>query len=387
MKLLRDSEWADEAFTPWAAPGIMATIGPTLEKPDDLCQAILEGATWFRFPCGYRQRPHLENARALRAAAARTGVTVQWVLDLPSSRPRTGRMDELRLTPGDKVLFWDPDTTPSPVAHNGALPVPLPGLEELLAKLSPSEGMWFCDGRLRFVIQELRERSVLAKLVEGNVPLKSSNSLFLPHSPSPFSVLTAPDRELLRSFAADGMVPQWLALSLIASAEDVRFVRHEVPEIVGQGVRMMAKVETTQAVENMDAIIQEADGIMVARGDLGLAIGFTRLPEVQEELVTAARQAGKVSVVATQILEAFAETGIPQRAELSDLSLIARQRAGVIMLGKETVFSPRPLACIRMARELLANETRRFERAARAQSQGRLGEVGKNAIGPPGQWK
>jgi pyruvate kinase len=100
---------------------------------------------------------------------------------------------------------------------------------------------------------------------------------------------------------------------------------------------------------------------MVARGDLGLAVGYTRLPEVQEQLVGLARRAAKPVVVATQVLEIFAETGLPQRAELSDLSLIARQRADAVMLGKETVFSARPLECIRLAREVLTHETRRFE--------------------------
>ena len=104
---------------------------------------------------------------------------------------------------------------------------------------------------------------------------------------------------------------------------------------------------------------------MVARGDLGLAVGYVRLPSVQEQLIAAARQAGKITVVATQVLEVFAETGLPLRAELSDLSLVARQRADVVMLGKETVFSPRPIECIRFAREVLTFETRRFENGSR----------------------
>jgi pyruvate kinase len=128
----------------------------------------------------------------------------------------------------------------------------------------------------------------------------------------------------------------------------------------------MAKFETVAAVDSAAEIISEADGIMVARGDLGLAVGYVRLPSVQEQLVAAARQAGKITVVATQVLEVFAETGLPLRAELSDLSLVARQRADVVMLGKETVFSPRPIECIQFAREVLTFETRRFENSSRA---------------------
>lgn len=340
----------------------MATIGPTLEKPEDLRRAIQAGASWFRLPCGYRQRPHVNNAIDVRTASKQAGVPVQLLLDLPSSRPRTGTMSELRLAVGDRVLFWDPEGAQGEPAKNGVRPVPLPGLTHLLEKLVPSQRMWFCDGRLNFVVAELHDSTVLAQLVHGSIPLKSSNSLFLPDSQSAFNALTPPDTALLEAFAASKVKPDWIALSLIATPEDVRESRREVKARLGD-VRIMAKFETVAALECAQEIIDESDGIMVARGDLGLAVGYTRLPEAQEELVAAARRAGKPVIVATQVLEMFAETGLPQRAELSDLSLVARQRADAIMLGKETVFSPRPLDCIRLAREVMAHETRRFEAA------------------------
>ncbi len=341
----------------------MATVGPTLEKGEDLRRAIQEGACWFRFPCGYRQRPHVENARAVRAAAAEAGVPVQLLLDLPSSRPRTGTMQELRLAIGDQVLFWDPDVSVS--APGGAGVVPLPGLETLLDKLAPKHGMWFCDGRIRFVVEKINGSHVLARMVEGSAPLKSSNSLFLPDSRSPFAPITPPDRDLLQAFAAAQLRPEWVALSLVATPEDVRTAGQEARRLLGQDLRVMAKFETLAAVECAEEIIAESDGIMVARGDLGLAVGYIRLPEVQEHLVAAARRAGKVSVVATQVLESFAENGLPLRSELSDLALVARQRAGAVMLGKETVFSPRPIECIRLAVAVLAHETRRLEAESR----------------------
>lgn len=342
----------------------MATLGPTLEKEDDLLKAIQAGAHWFRLPCGYRQRPHLENARAVRAAAERAGQSVQLLLDLPSSRPRTGTMAELRLAVGEQVLFWDPESCDAAPAKNGTLTVPLPGLADLMDKLVPTQRMWFCDGRLNFVVDELQSRAVLARMVQGTIPLKSSNSLFLPDSPEAFAPITALDRDLLRTFADARLRPDWVALSLIASPEDVRDGTQAVREHFLEQVRVMAKFETTQAVERAGEIIDAADGLMVARGDLGLAVGYIRLPEVQEHLVQAGRSRGKPVVVATQVLETFSETGLPQRAELSDLSLIARQRADAVMLGKETVFSPRPLDCIRLARDVLTHETRRFEAEA-----------------------
>jgi len=356
-----------------SAPEVMATLGPTLEKPEDIKRAIEAGARWFRSPCGYRQRPHLENARAVRVVSAEVGVPVRLLLDLPSSRPRTGKMEELRLTVGDRVRFWDPESSASSPASNGVFPVPVPGLAHLISKLAPSHHMWFCDGRLSFVVEALEQTSALARLEYGTIPLKSSNALFLPDSPSPFVVLTVDDRALLQAFAAERIIPDWVALSLIASPDDVQTGRREAREILGQDVRIMAKFETQEALACAEEIMKVSDGIMVARGDLGLAVGYMRLPEVQERLVSAARRAGKVSVVATQVLEVFAETGVPQRAELSDLSLIARQGASAVMLGRETVYSPRPIECIRFAREVLTYEARRFEAAQ--DPEGALGQA------------
>jgi pyruvate kinase len=350
----------------WETPEVMPTLGPTLESPKDLRLAIEAGARWFRLPCGYRQRPHLENCRAVREAAADQGVAVRLLLDLPSSRPRTGDMTALHVHAGDRVIFWDPQVEASEPVINGYPRVPLPRLFELLPKLRPAHRLWFCDGRLRFLVDEVRDASLVARVLEGVIPLKASNSIFLPDTPTPFTPITADDGGLLDSFAAAKVTPEWVALSLISSPEDVRAARKEVRRRVGRTDKIMAKFETVAAVECAEDIINAADGIMVARGDLGLAVGPVRLREVQERLVNAARRAQKPVVVATQVLEMFAETGIPQRSELSDLSLIARQRANAVMLGKETVFSPRPIECIRLAREVLAYETRRFERLSRA---------------------
>jgi pyruvate kinase len=350
-----------ENASAWKVPEIMATLGPTLEKPEDIRKAIEMGVRWVRLPCGYRQRPHVENARVARAAAADAGIPIQLLLDLPSSRPRTGTMADLSLKRGDKVIFWDSETSATAPPKNCAAPVPLPGLHDLVGKLAPKQRMWFCDGRLSFVIDDFQNGFVAAHLAEGEIPLKASNSLFLPDSPSAFRAITEPDTGLLKNFAEAGVTPDWVALSLIGCVADIYEGREAVRQYFGEKVRVMAKFETIGAVQCAEAIIEAADGAMVARGDLGLAVGYARLPGVQEKLVSATRRVGKPVVVATQIMEGYAATGIPQRAELTDLSVIARQRADAIMLGKETVFSPRPLDCIRFAREVLTQETQRFE--------------------------
>jgi pyruvate kinase/thymidylate kinase len=342
-------------------PEIMATIGPTLEKIDDLRRAVEAGARWFRLPCGYRQRPHVENARDIRTVAAEVDVPVRLLLDLPSSRPRTGTMNDLKLEIGARIVLWDSQRQAEPPIEAGAAFVPLPQLQALLDKIAAGHRIWFCDGRLEFMVDEVRGDGVRARLTRGTIPLKSSNSIYLPDSASPFTMVTADDLALLDRFAQSGIIPDWVALSLISTPEDVVAGREKIDLHLGQPVRVMAKIETQSAVDGVESILAVADGTMVARGDLGPAVRFVGLPEAEARIVAAARRAGKPAVVATQILEYFAENGIPLRSEISGLSLIARENPDAIMLGKETVYSPRPIECIRFATEVLTYETRRLE--------------------------
>jgi pyruvate kinase len=348
-----------------SVPEIMVTIGPTLETPEDIRRAVEAGARWFRLPCGYRQRPHVQNAQDIRRIAEEMGIPLQLLLDLPSSRPRTGKMEEMRLEIGTRVMFWDSDCATAPPEEAGIAAIPLPGLQGLLSKIDCGHRVWFCDGRLEFLAEEVRDDVVLARLDRGLIPLKASNSLYLPDSPSPFTMITEDDLALLQSFVAADLLPDWVALSLVGTAKDVELGREELHKVFSGTVRVMAKIETADALQDIDPILAVSDAIMVARGDLGPAVDFIHLPEAQEMLVEAARRVGKPVVVATQILEYFADAGVPQRSELSGLSLLALQSPDVIMLGRETVFSPRPIECICLARDVLSYETCRLQNARR----------------------
>jgi pyruvate kinase len=343
------------------ATEVMATVGPTLETAEDLLRAAEAGARWFRLPLGYRQRAHRTHARVVAGLRERFHPPVRLLLDLPSSRPRTGSMDELSPAVGAVVVFHDPSAGAGAAPSDAPHRVPLPGLNALLSKLSPGQRMLFLDGRVEFRVEAVYPAHVSARWQRGEHPLKAGNSLFLPDSRSPFLMVTPEDVAILRGLAEDGTVPDWVALSLVSSAEDVEAGREAVRAVFPGPVRIMAKVETRAAVEDQLAIVRQADGIMVARGDLGQAVPFEELPGAQEDLVRVARAAGKITVVATQFLEVFAETGVPQRPELSDLALAARQRATAIMLGKETVYSKRPIESIRLAASVLEAEARRLQ--------------------------
>jgi pyruvate kinase/thymidylate kinase len=344
-------------------PEIMVTIGPTLEKIEDLCAATEAGARWFRLPCGYRQRPHVENAKAVRFASRECNIPVQLLLDLPSSRPRTGTMPDLKLNVGDRVVFYDSATSSVAPVEANYIAVPLPHLSPLLAKIEKGQRLWFCDGRLEFLAELVSDQAVFAHLVRGVIPFKTSNSLFLPDSVSPFKMVTEEDNRLLADLAENEITPDWIAFSLVSVPEDIVAGRHEIQSPFAKKVKVMAKIETAAAVDKAEAILSETDGLMVARGDLGPAVEFIRLPGVQKALVDLAQYHGKVVVVATQILEGFAETGVPPRAELAGLAELARQSPSVIMFGKETVYSPRPIECIQLAIDAMKHESNRLNNA------------------------
>ena len=202
---------------------------------------------------------------------------------------------------------------------------------------------------------------MLARLNRGTILLEILELDLLARQRQPFTMVTEDDLALLDRFAEAGIVPDWVALSLISTPEDVVAGREQIDRCLGKRVRVMAKIETQAAVDRVESILEVADGTMVARGDLGPAVRFVGLPEAEARIVAAARRAGKPAVVATQILEYYAENGVPLRSEISGLSLIAHENPDAIMLGKETVFSPRPIECIRFANEVLTYETRRLE--------------------------
>ena len=140
-----------------SAPEIMVTIGPTLETPEDIRRAVEAGARWFRLPCGYRQRPHVQNAQDIRRIAAETGIPLQLLLDLPSSRPRTGKMEELRLEIGARVLFWDSEMRHRSARGSGSRRDSLAGAAGTCSTRSHrGNRVWFCDGRLEFIAEEVR---------------------------------------------------------------------------------------------------------------------------------------------------------------------------------------------------------------------------------------
>jgi len=326
---------------------VIATIGPTLETAEDIASAIDSGAGWFRFPTGYRNRDHVAHTLLVREVANHKRANVKILFDLPSERLRLGCITPHDVTPGVELLFSD---SGGEVSWDG---INIPGLDKLMGAVMPGHRVLALDGRIVLRVMEFGSGFMRVIVERGSGKLQTNNSVVFPDSTTSFSLVESADVELLKKAKASGLIPDWIALSMVTSVSQFNSAVSAIRLLLPDSVRFMAKLETREVIRDSEGIIQAADGIMVARGDLGLMVEPQDLPQIQERVVAIARAKSKPVILATQFLENFASNGVPQRCELTDLAVAARQRASGIMLGKETVFSNYPIECIELASRCL----------------------------------
>ncbi len=329
-------------------PVIIASVGRTFCTPEIIAEGLVAGARGVRVALGLRDRDPVADMAAVRDASARTGIHADVFLDLPATRPRTGRMAPVRFNAGDRVFLLD---TPESDAANT---VPLPGLSVHLPHISAEDRAVFRDGRQVFRVIGAHGDRLETRCETCTEPLEASNACSFPDSAVRFEPLCADDTAILEHMAAARLCPDWVLISLVNHPEQVEVVRGELARIwPGRTIRLMPKIETVPAIEHLAALLDAADGCLVGRGDLGVALPPEQIPVVQERAAALARSLGKACTVATQILERFAETGAPYRAELGDLSQMVRQGVHGVVLCQETSDSPRPAACIGLARRVI----------------------------------
>ena len=326
---------------------IVATLGPASRDPATLEALIRAGVEVVRLNFSHgRHEEHAETYRRVREVADRLHAPVGVLADLcgPKIRAGTFRDGSIRLAAGDRVTVTVRDVE----GEAGLIPSVY---QELVRDVEPGSRILLDDGNIELTVESVDGTEVRCLVRAGGV-LKDRKGINLPGVAISAPSLTDKDR-VDAAFALDLGV-DFLALSFVRRAEDVAEL-HDIVSATGTRVGIIAKIEKPEALAEIDQILAVSDGIMVARGDLGVELPPEVVPIVQAQLVDLARARGKPVIVATQMLESMIEHARPTRAEVTDVSNAVRSGADAVMLSAETASGAHPVEAVevmnRVARE------------------------------------
>ncbi len=305
---------------------ILATLGPASRSPEMIEKLMRAGADAFRVNMSHGDHEtHAQTIAAIRAVEKHLGKPVAVLCDLQGPKLRVGTFKEGRAVIRHSGHFtFDRDPTPGDETRV-CLPHP-----ELFSVLHKGQRLLIDDGKLKLRVIEANEDRILCSAEVGGV-ISDRKGVNVPDAVVPIPALTEKDRRDLAFALTQGA--DWIALSFVQRPEDVADARR----LIGStDTALMAKIEKPAAVDRLEEIIELADGIMVARGDLGVELNPEEVPPIQKRIVATTRRSGKPVVVATQMLESMIESPAPTRAEVSDVANAVYDGADAVMLSAET---------------------------------------------------
>ena len=325
---------------------IVATIGPATATPSTLRRLLAAGVDVVRLNAAHSDmKTHSNNARLVRELASELGRSVGILVDMPGPKIRTGLVegDEVELENGHEFVL----TTASDDSIGNAQHVSTT-LPDLAQWARPGDEVYLADGAIVLRILESVGRDVRTEVVRGGT-LRSRKGMHLPRAEAHVEPFTARDALALEMAIAAKV--DFLGLSFVRRAEDVERVRAMLPK---RGMRpaLVPKIETAAAVDNLAGIIEAADAVMVARGDLGIQMPARRVPLLQKEIIRACNMAGKPVITATQMLESMTRSPLPTRAEVNDVANAVLDGTDALMLSEETAVGLFPYETVRMMGEV-----------------------------------
>jgi pyruvate kinase len=316
---------------------IVATLGPATSNEQAIRALFERGVDVFRLNFSHgTQADHAERLATIRRLEKEMGRPIGVLLDLQGPKLRLGTFsgDRAQLDAGSKFRL-DLD-----MSEGNASRAPLPH-PEIFAALKPGTDLLLDDGKLRLRVDKCGPDFAETTVMVGG-PISNRKGVNVPSVILPISPLTKKDREDLAFGLQQGV--DWVALSFVQRPEDIT----EAREIIGDQAWIMAKLEKPAAIDHLEGIVDLVDGIMVARGDLGVELPPEQVPELQRLIVRACRKAGKPVVVATQMLESMINAPVPTRAEVSDVANAVYEGVDAVMLSAESASGKYPLEAVSM---------------------------------------
>ena len=316
---------------------IVCTLGPASEDAQLIRALIDAGMRVARINCSHgTPQEHAERVKLVRSMSDEAGVAVAVLFDLSGPKVRTGSMAEpVMLEAG--VCFT---MTARDALQPGEVPL---GIKALPQYVSAGQHILLDDGNLIADIESVTETDIVCRAQNSGL-LSSHKGINLPGVSLPIPAVTEKDLVDLRHGLELGV--DWIAMSFVRNADDLEPVRALMNQL-GHKRPIIAKIEKHEAIENLDAIIDAFDGIMVARGDLGVEVALERIPLLQKDIIRKANRAGKPVITATQMLDSMMRNPRPTRAEVTDVANAILDGTDAVMLSGETSIGKYPVETVR----------------------------------------
>jgi len=328
---------------------IVATLGPASSDTAMIGKLFAAGVDVFRINMSHTSQNRLRELVAMiRSVEGETGRPIGILVDLQGPKLRLGTFTggSAMVSNGENFVL---DSDPAPGDSTRAyLPHP-----EIFTAVAPGRTLLIDDGKVRLTVTQAEPQRITTRVEVGG-KVSDRKGISLPDSTMPFSALAEKDRSDLEAALNAGI--DWVALSFIQRPEDIA----EAKKITRGRAAVMAKIEKPQAVHRLAEIMELADALMVARGDLGVEMPLEKVPGVQKQMTRLGRTTGKPVVVATQMLESMINSPVPTRAEVSDVATAIYEGADAVMLSAESAAGKYPMDAVatmnRIAEEVEADE-------------------------------
>lgn len=328
---------------------IVATLGPATSDREILKKMILEGVDVFRVNFSHANYDTVQkNIITIRELGVELDTTIAVLGDLQGPKLRVGVMkEEVVVEPGDFISFCTGDE------FEGTSKRVYMNYDNFPKDVKKGERVLLDDGKLMFEVVETNGTDeVKTKVIQGG-PLRSKKGVNLPNTNISLPALTVKDKE--DAIFAISQDVDWLALSFVRHAEDLKELRTLIEANCDHKIPIIAKIEKPEAVENIDSIVAHCDGLMVARGDLGVEVPAEEVPLIQKELVRTAKRARIPVIIATQMMETMISSLTPTRAEVNDVANSVMDGADAVMLSGETSVGKYPVQVIQKMANILRN--------------------------------
>ena len=337
---------------------IVATIGPASASEEMLEQLIDAGMNVARmnFSHGTHEQ-HAERIAIIRKISEKLNKSVGILQDLQGPKIRIGALDEpIQLSEGELITLYVTESDP-PEGTGKKIPV---DFRQLFDSVQTSDRLLLDDGRLALEVDSVMSRTALTARVMVGGPLSSHKGINLPGIQLRISGFTEKDEADLQFGIAQDV--DAVAISFVRTADDVKKVRYAM-EHFSKGNRpplLIAKLEKPSAIDNLDEILDNVDGVMVARGDLGVELPPERVPALQKHIIHTANARAKMVITATQMLESMITNPLPTRAEASDVANAIFDGTDAVMLSAETASGNYPLEAVRMMDRIVCEAETHF---------------------------